>query len=138
MRIGALVGAAAALVAIGLGTTMLIRTPASPPTTGPTAERITVTPSIPLSAPQIVALTHQRPDYGALTDPQRRASCLAGLGYPTSTQILGARPIQASGEPGLLLVLAGDHPGELVALLVRPNCSAADSGLIADTAVRLA
>jgi hypothetical protein len=137
MRIGALVGAAAVLVAIGLGTVMLVRTPASTPTTGPTAEQITVTPSVPLSAPQIIALTHQLPDYGALSDSQRRASCLAGLGYPTSTEILGAQPIQAGGEPGLLLVLAGDHLGELVALLVQPNCSSADTGLIADTQVRL-
>ena len=135
VRGGALVGAAAAIVAIGLGTAMLIRTPAAGPNANPTAQRITVTPSIQLAAAQIAALTHQSPDYGALSDAARRASCLAGLGYPASAQILGAAPERAADRQGELLVLAGDNPGVLVALLVQPDCSAADTGLIADTTV---
>jgi hypothetical protein len=35
----------------------------------------------------------------------------------------------------VLLVLPGDTPRELVALAVAPNCSSADTGLIADTMV---
>lgn len=136
-RIGAIAGGAAVLVAIGLGTTMLITTPAPAPKASPTAQQITAAapPTIPLSGAQIADLLHQRPDYGPLADPARRASCLSGLGYPTSAQVLAARPIQMGNRPAVLLVLAADGPDGLVALAVRPNCSAADTGLIANTRI---
>jgi hypothetical protein len=134
-RVGALVGAGAVLVGVGVGTTMLVGAPGPAPSTGPTAEQITVSATIPLSGSQIAELTHERPDYGPLGDPQRRASCLDGLGYPASAPLLGARPIQLAGQPAVLLVLAGDGAGELVALAVPANCSAADTGLIANTRI---
>jgi hypothetical protein len=137
-RIGAVAGVAAVLVAAGLGTTMLLTRPAAPSSgTGPTAQQITVTaaPTIPLSSTQITELTRKRPDYGALADPQRRASCLSGLGYPASAAVLGAQPLQMGDRPAVLLVLAGDGDGDLVALAVEANCSAADTGLIANTRV---
>ncbi|MBV8929908.1 MAG: hypothetical protein JO152_12365 [Mycobacteriaceae bacterium] len=136
-RIGAVAGVAAVLAAIAVGTTMLIDAPASKPKTTPTAEHITVSaqPTLPLSAAQIADLVHQRPDFGALADPARRASCLNGLGYPASTQILGARPVELAERPAVLLVLAGDTPDALVALAVQPNCSSADTGLIATTRI---
>lgn len=135
-RVGVVAGLGAALVAIGLGTAMVIRTPPAPTAASPLAQHITVSaPTIPLSGEQIAGLLRQRPDYGALADPWRRASCLSGLGYPTSAAILGARPVQMGDRPGVLLVLAGDGPADLVALVVLPNCSSADTGLIAQTQI---
>lgn len=131
-------GLAAAAAGVGLGTAALIHAPASTTSTGVTAEHITVPASplaIPLSRSEILDLLHRGPDYGPLGDPRRRASCLAGLGYQASTQVLGARPVQISGRPGVLLVLAGDTPRRLAVFAVAPGCSAADTGLLADTQV---
>ena len=98
--------------------------------------------AIPLSQPEILGLLAQSPDFGAPEarpgppqDPSRRASCLSGLGYPASTPVLGARPIEINARPGVLLVLPGDTPDNLAVFAVAPNCSAADTGLLADTQV---
>jgi hypothetical protein len=136
-RIGAVAGAAAVLVGVGLGTAMLITRPGSVTPTGPTAEHITVpvAPTIPMSDTQLADLTRQRPEFGALDDPQRRASCLSGLGYPVSAQILGARPLDIGDRSAVVFVMAGDDPHDLVALAVQANCSSADTGLIASTGI---
>jgi hypothetical protein len=131
-------GLAAVVLAVGLGTTQLVRGPGPGPAAGPTADRITIsapTADGPLADPQIAGLLGRRPDYGPLADPQRRASCLGGLGYAASTKVLGARPIDMNGRPGVLLVLPGDTARALIALVVAPNCSSADTGLFADTVV---
>ena len=136
--LGAAAGLAAAITAVGLGTAALVRAPATTPGALPTGLHITVSAQpavVPLAGPQIVGLLARQPDYGALSDPQRRASCLSGLGYPSSVTVLGAQPIDINGHAGVLLVLPGDTPRELVALAVAPNCSSADTGLIADTMV---
>jgi hypothetical protein len=86
--------------------------------------------------PQILGLLDRAPDYGALRDAARRESCLQGLGYPASTRVLGAQPIEVNGLPAVLLVLPGDTPDALVAVAVAPTCSSADTGLQADTVVR--
>jgi hypothetical protein len=91
--------------------------------------------SIPLSAAEITGLLGRAPDYGPLGDPSRRASCLGGLGYPASTQVLGARPIEINARPGVLLVLPSDTPADLAVFAVALNCSAADTGLLASTQV---
>ena len=132
-------GAGAALGAIGLGTAALINAPEPTPSTPATAEHITVStppPVIPLSQAEIVGLLHQSPDYGPLGDQARRASCLSGLGYPASTQVLGARPIEINARPGVLLILPADTPGNLTVFAVALNCSAADTGLLASTQVQ--
>jgi hypothetical protein len=131
-------GAVAVLAAIGVGTAALINAPEPTPSSQPTAEHITVsTPPqvIPLSQAEIVGLLHQKPDYGPLSDQARRASCLSGLGYPASTQVLGARPIEINARPGVLLILPGDTPENLSVFAVALNCSAADTGLLANTQV---
>lgn len=136
--VAAAAGLCAALAGIGLGTAALIHAPTPMPSAEVTAEHITVsTPpmAIPLSRPEILGLLHRDPDYGPLGDPQRRASCLAGLGYPASTQVLGARTVDINARPGVLLVLPGDAPGILAVFAVAPNCSAADTGLLADTRI---
>jgi hypothetical protein len=96
-------------------------------------------PAIPLSQAEILELLSHAPDYGPpggpLSSAPLRASCLSGLGYPASTQVLGARPIDINARPGVLLVVAGDTPDNLAVYAVALNCSAADTGLLASTTV---
>jgi hypothetical protein len=131
-------GLAAAAAAAWLGVSALITPPAPMPSRPTTIEHITVSrppQTIPLSDQQIVALLDRAPDFGPLTDPRRRASCLAGLGYPADTRVLGARPVDITGHPAVLLVLPGEAPETLAALAVAPTCSSANTGLSADRIV---
>jgi hypothetical protein len=135
---GAVLGLAAAAVGGAVGVAALLNGDAPTPSAGPTAEQITASPhetDVPLSDTQIVGLLAGRPDYGPLHDPRRRASCLSGLGYSAATEVLGARPVDVHGRQGVLMVLPGDTPKALVALVVGPNCSSAEAGLLADTVV---
>ena len=136
--IGLVAGVCAAFVGAVLGGVMLTREPAPTRPAGPTAESITVSrpPSdLPLSDPQIVGLLSQTPDYGPLADPQRRASCLSGLGYSAATAVLGARPVDMHGRPAVLMLLAADTPRKLQVLVVEPGCNSAHTGLLANTMV---
>jgi hypothetical protein len=131
-------GLVAVTVAVWLGTRALITAPASTPSRPTTINQITVSrppATIPLSDRQILALLDDRPDFGALTDPHRRASCLAGLGYPADARVLGARPVDIGGRPAVLLLLPGDTPGAISALAVALTCSSVDTGLSADRIV---
>ena len=131
-------GLTAVAVAVWLGTRALLTAPASTTSRPTTIEHITVSRpplSIPLSDQQILALVDHEPDFGPLTDPRRRASCLSGLGYPASARVLGARPIDIAGHPAVLLVLPSDARGNVKALAVAPTCSAANTGLSADRMV---
>jgi hypothetical protein len=132
--VAAAVGMCAALAAAGVGTAMLQRAPDRVPTTGPTAERITVSnhsDGIILTNSQILDLLGQPLDLGPLADPQRRASCLSGLGYPTAAPVLGARPVAIGGRSGILVLLAGDIPRAVNSVVVALNCSSVDTGLLA-------
>jgi len=144
--IAGVAGLCAVIAAIAVGTVALVNAPAPTPSTPATAEHITVSAPpmvIPLSQAQILALLGRRPDFGPpqgalsspLNDPPRLASCLSGLGYPASTQVLGARPIDINARPGVLLVLPGDTPDNLAVFAVALSCSAADTGLLADTQI---
>jgi hypothetical protein len=139
-RIAAAAGGAAALLAIGLGTAALIRAPADTPSGPRSFDAITVpsepTAVLPLSEPEILELLDRSPEYGPLADPARRTGCLAALGYPAATRVLGAREITINGHSGVLLLLPGAATDTIVALAVAPNCSSADTGLLADTTVR--
>jgi hypothetical protein len=131
-------GLVAAAVAAWLGTRALITGPEPMPSRPTTIEHITVTrhpQPIPLSDQQILDLLDREPDLGPLTDLRRRASCLAGLGYPANTRVLGARPIDIAGHPAVLLVLPGDAPDAFAALAVGQTCSSANTGLSADRIV---
>ena len=133
-----IVGLAAAVAGVVGGALMVTRDPAPTVSAGPTAESITVSrpaPAIPLSDSQILGLLSVRPDYGPLTDPQRRASCLDGLGYPDATKVLGARPLDMFGRPAVLILLPGKTATTVLAIVVEPNCSRAHTGLLADTVV---
>lgn len=137
--VAAVAGLGAAIVAAGLGTAALLAAPAHTPSGPTTARHVTVTPataSIALTDRQILDLLDREPDYGPLTDPQRRASCLTGLGYPPNVRVLGAQPVQVAGRAGVLLVLPDDTPGTVAVLAVAPSCSSADTGLLASRVVR--
>ncbi|HTY28678.1 MAG TPA: hypothetical protein VMD51_11135 [Mycobacterium sp.] len=134
--VAAVVGAAALLAAIGIGTAALLRSSGTAPSVRVSANTITVTPTVPLSDRDVVALIGRSPVFGPLADPKRRAACLSALGYPGSLQVLGAEPLHVDGRAAIVLVLPGEHPDEVVAVAVAPNCSAVDTGLIADTTVR--
>jgi hypothetical protein len=140
--IAAVAGLCAVLAAIGFGTVALLNTPEPAPTIPDDIQHITVsTPpmEVPLSPNEILGLLDRAPDFGpagsTLSDPARRASCLTGLGYPAATQVLGARPVEINARPGIVLVPAGDSPHVLSIYAVSPNCSAADTGLLANTQV---
>lgn len=132
-------GLTAAAVATWLGVSALITAPEPLPSRPTTIEHITVSRppnTIPLSDQDIVALLDRAPDLGPLAETRRLASCLAGLGYPANTRVLGARPIEVAGRPAVLLVLPGDAPDALAALAVAPTCSSVNTGLSADRIVR--
>ncbi|ORV18642.1 hypothetical protein [Mycobacterium celatum] len=136
--VAAAAGVAAVGVAVALGTAALVSEPAPTPSSQITAQHITVSrppAAIPLSDSQILALLDHPPDYGPLGDPQRRGSCLTGLGYAASVRVLGAQPIEITGRPGVLLILPGDTPDTVAALAVAPTCSSANTGLLADRSV---
>jgi hypothetical protein len=134
----ALAGLAAVAAAAWLGTSALITAPAPTSSKPTTAEHITVSRpplTIPLSDQQILALLDSQPDLGPFADPQRRASCLSGLGYPADTHVLGARAVEIAGRPATVLVLPGDEPGTVTALAVPSTCSSVNTGLVADRIV---
>ena len=134
----AMAGLAAVAAAIWLGTSALITTPAPTPSRPTTAEHITVSRppmTIPLSDHQLLDLLDAKPDFGPFADPQRRASCLAGLGYPADARVLGARPLEIAGRQAVVLLLTGDTPGTVTALAVPPTCSSVNTGLMADRIV---
>lgn len=144
--ISGIAGLCALLAAVGVGTAALLNSPASTPSTPATMEQITrpestsssvqaLAAAIPLSHAQILELLDRSPVYGALDDAPRRASCLRGLGYPASTPVLGAQPIEVTGRPAVLLVLPGDTPNDLAVVAVALNCSAVDTGLMASTQI---
>lgn len=135
--IGLVVGLGAAVAAVIVGAVMVNRP--EPPTfpAGPTANMITVdrAAAIPLPHSQIIELLSRTPDFGPLTDPRRRGSCLGGLGYSPGTTVLGARPLDMRGQPGVLLLLPSDSPDDVVAVVVEPGCSGAHTGLLAKSLV---
>ncbi|MDT5181577.1 MAG: hypothetical protein QOJ95_5775 [Mycobacterium sp.] len=133
-RVAAAAGVAAVVTAGAVGTIMLVRPGAGEtPRTEPAAAQ--PRGGLPLADDDVVVLLDRPADFGALGDPQRLASCLSGLGYPTSTRVLGARPLDVDGRPGLLLLLPGDVPRQINAVVVAPGCSAVDTGLLATRVV---
>lgn len=133
----AVVGVGATLIAAGVGTGMLLHAPTRTTTADPTAERITVSKplGLPMSDPEILALLSTPPDLGPLADPQRRASCLTGLGYPPSAAVLGARPVAIGAVSGVLVLLPSDAPRAVNAIAVGLNCSSVHTGLLAQRVV---
>ena len=136
---GVVVGAGAVAATVVLGALALTRDPGHAFPSGPTAARITAptaSPGFPLSNADVRAALSEPRDLGPLADPQRRASCLAGLGYSPGSEgpdVLGARQLTVSGRPAVLLLLLGPASEKIGAVLVEPTCSAARTGLVAQT-----
>ncbi|MCG5433097.1 hypothetical protein LV457_12500 [Mycobacterium sp. MYCO198283] len=135
-RAAAVVGAVAAGAVVVVGGVALARDTGTADPAPVRPAHLMAEPTVPLDAGQLSALLRRPPDFGALTEPGRRAACLRHLGYGPGTPPLGAQPVEIAGGPAVLLLLPGDTPRELAALVVRPNCSAADTGLVAQTRVR--
>ncbi|TQK29830.1 hypothetical protein [Arthrobacter sp. SLBN-53] len=117
-------------VAIVLGSLALPDTEPRP-ATGTRADYTTArqlteqsTPSgLPLPSQAIAALLIRPPVLGPLMDT---AACLTGIGRPADTPILGAQPV----PDGVLLVLPGTTPDELVAVVVADRCPATNPRLL--------
>ncbi len=79
----------------------------------------------PVSDAELRAALSEPQDLGPLADPQRRGSCLTGLGYSPTLQVLGGRPLDVPGWRGVLLLVPGGNAEQINAVLVEPTCSAA-------------
>ncbi|HTF55611.1 MAG TPA: hypothetical protein VK735_49890 [Pseudonocardia sp.] len=126
---GALLAMAAAVVALALPGVAV--GPAVPPEHAPF-------PATP-GAPTVQALTSKDlpvggQDYGPLADPARRAGCLARAGA-TGLSVLGARQVNWSGRPAVLLVLPTEVLGQLRMLVVSPDCGPDRAEVLADLPV---
>lgn len=131
---GLVVGMCSVATAVVLGALVLTRDPGPVFPSGPTAAQITVDRTVPAAFPlsdREVRAALSRDDLGALADPQRRASCLTGLGYSPTLTVLGGRPVEAFGRPALLLLVPAGTTDQISALIVEPGCTAAHTGLLA-------
>jgi len=141
-RAGLVIGSCAVATAVVLGALVLTHDPGPAFPAGPTAAQITVNRTassdvpasdFPLSDSELRAALSEQQDLGPLADPQRRASCLAGLGYSPTLQVLGGHAVEISGQPGVLLLVPFGTPEQIGAVVVKPSCNAADTGLLAET-----
>ncbi|KWX65476.1 hypothetical protein [Mycobacterium sp. NAZ190054] len=137
-RAGLAAGVTAVTAGLVVGAVMLVRDPGPVFPTGPTASLITVAghaDGFPLPDAELRALLGTAPDLGPLTDPRRRGSCLAGLGYAPTLEILGGRRLEISGQPAVVLLLPGATPAEISAVAVPAACDAARTAVLAETVV---
>lgn len=136
--LGLLIGLTAALAGVVVGVSMLAHGPSARFPAGPTAHSITVSrpaAPFPLTAPDVTALLTTAPAFGPLTHEARRRACLAGIGYPPATPLLGATPLTDAERADVVLVLPGNSPETVTALLVSADCGAGHGGLSAETEV---
>lgn len=134
-RAGLALGLGAAGAAAVVGALTLTRHPAAPTAAnGPTASQITVSraPEFPVPDADLRAALAEPAELGPLADPQRRGSCLAGLGHPPTAEVLGGRQLSVWGRSAVLLLLPGEASGQVTALVIEPACSAAHTGLLAE------
>ena len=136
-RAGLVAGVFAAAAAVVLGALILSRDPGPAFPSGPTAAQITVERTAPAGFPvsdaELRLALSQPDDLGPLADPQRRASCLTGLGYSPTMTVLGGRRLEVFGRSAVLLLFPAGAPDQIRAVVVEPTCTAAHTGLLADT-----
>ena len=72
---------------------------------------------------------------GRLTDPRLRSDCLSANGYAPGTVLLGSGPAKVGERGGTLLLIPGDRPPIVIALVVGDRCSAGNPDLLAVTTV---
>jgi hypothetical protein len=133
-------GAAAGLLAVGIGAVIVLNGSDEPArvSAGPKAASLTVQRQAGMPWPdrQILDLRTRPPELGALAAPERLRSCLAGLGYAPTTPVLGAATLTMHDRAQMLLLLPKADDGAVMALVVSPGCNASDAGLIADAVIR--
>jgi hypothetical protein len=76
-----------------------------------------------------------RSDYGPLTDPTRRAACLAANQQDPNQIPDGAMQVTLAGKPGVLMVLTTGKLAQYRLLVVGPDCAAGNPDRLADTVV---
>lgn len=148
-RRGLLAGAVAAALALlltvaGLGRTTGSDTP--PPRATDTPTRVEPPPG-PAPGPDrprlgepdvgVVALRAAlgRAEFGPLSDPSRRAACLAAHGVPPGTVPAGAREVVWRDRPAVLFVLTTGVAARFRVLVVEPACAADRPLTLADRIV---
>lgn len=108
------------------------------PHRGPSVSGVAAAPPRQLTSGQLdtatltSALGHT--DYGPLSDPDRRAACLAANGV-THQQPAGALQVTLNGKPGTLVVLPTGRTAQFRLLVVGPDCAAGRPDRLADTVV---
>ncbi|WP_428352003.1 hypothetical protein [Mycolicibacterium sp.] len=130
------VGLSAVVVSAVLGALVLASEPGPVFPSGPTAAQITVDrhpAGFPLNDDELRAMLSPPHDLGLLTDPQRLASCVAGLGHSPALPVLGGRVHEVFGQPAVVLLVPSGRPDEIRAVAVAPTCTAAHTGLLAET-----
>lgn len=135
-RIGLAVGMCAVVAAVVVGAVVLTGDPGPVFPSGPTAAHITVDREIsrfPLTEEELHTMLSQSHDLGPLADPQRQASCLAGLGYSPTLPVLGGRTLEVFGRSAVLLLVPSGKPNQIHAVAVEPSCTAAHTGLLSET-----
>lgn len=95
------------------------------------AERFPVT-GVELAA--VARSTVGLDDLGELTDPDRRAGCLAAVGEPEAP-VVGGRRVSLDGDPGVLLVLTTGVLGRFRVLVVDAACGPAGGSVLAERVV---
>ncbi|MGX9675524.1 hypothetical protein [Mycobacterium sp. HM-7] len=132
-------GAAAGLIAVGIGAAVVFSGSDEPARTsaGPKAASLTVQrqAGMPWPDPQILGLRSRPPELGPLAAPDRLRSCLEGLGYSPTTALLGAATLTMHDRAQVLLLLPRPADTSMMALVVSPSCSSTDAGLIADAVI---
>ena len=108
-------GVGAAVMGVVLGGLMLAREPAPTRSSRPTAKQhhgVAAANRAPAAgAADRRPAVPQPPTTARSRTPQRRASCLSGLGYSVGdTRCSGARPLDMHGQPAVLMLLPGDTP----------------------------
>jgi hypothetical protein len=76
-----------------------------------------------------------RSDYGPLTDPARRAACLAANQQDPNQTPAGAMQVTLAGKPGVLLVLTTGKLAQYRLLVVGPDCAAGNPDRLAEAVV---
>jgi hypothetical protein len=91
----------------------------------------------PLTSLDGTALTAAlgRSDYGPLTDPTRRAACLAANQQDPNQTPAGAMQVVLAGKPGVLMVLTTGKLARYRLLVVGPDCAAGNPDRLAEAVV---
>ncbi|MGO1053829.1 hypothetical protein [Crossiella sp. CA198] len=74
-------------------------------------------------------------DFGPLSDPAKRKTCLAAHKVPAGQDAIAGRRVTLDGKPGVLMVVLTTVPGRTRILVVGPDCSAESPSLLKDITV---